>query len=104
MAKLETTCTSSGLQTASAVIADNPGKVFGITLIQASAACTLRIYDNSAAAASGTTLAFIKHGTNTTSKSVFFSIPINAKVGIYAVLTGGSANYIVHYVDQNWRS
>ena len=103
MARRESTCISSGLLDADTAVLANKGKVCGITLIQAEAACYVIVYDN-ASAASGTVLAKVAMNTNAASTSVMFSIPIVASNGIYVDVDGAGANFIVHYVNQEWRT
>ncbi len=89
-------CTSSGLKSASAVISNRPALVHGITLLQASAACTLIIYDN-ATTNSGTVAEQINNNTNTSTVTIKLTHPVECNNGIYAAVTGTGANYIVHY-------
>ncbi len=89
-------CTSSGLQASSAVILNRPGLVHGVTLLQASAACTLIVYDN-ATTNSGTAVEQVNNNTNTSTVSVKFNHPVECSKGIYAAVTGTGANFIVHY-------
>ncbi len=90
------TCNSSGLQAASAAIAARPALFHGITLLQASAACTVIVYDNKASAA-GTVVEQVNNNTNTSTVSVKLNHPVECINGIYVAVTGTGANYIVHY-------
>lgn len=89
-------CTSSGLKTSSAAIYARPALVHGVTLLQASAACTLIIYDN-ATTNSGTVIEQVNNNTNTSTVSVKLNNPVECSNGIYAAVTGSGANFIVHY-------
>lgn len=89
-------CTSSGLKSASAVISNRPCLIHGFTLLQASAAATLIIYDN-ATTNSGTVIEQVNNNTNTSTVSVKLNHPVECSNGAYAAVTGTGANYIVHY-------
>jgi hypothetical protein len=89
-------CTSSGLQTGSAAIIARPALLHGITLIQASAACTAIAYDNATTNA-GTVLEEVNNTVNASTVNVKFTHPVECSKGIYVALTGTGANYIVHY-------
>lgn len=90
--------TSSGLQTADAVILATGGFVHAVTLIPAAADCSVVIYDN-ASSASGTVVAKVTLFTALAqgSTTITFQKPVCANAGIYADVAGTGANYIVHY-------
>lgn len=90
------TCTSSGLQTSSAVVSARPCAIHAVTIVDAAAACTLIIYDN-ATTNSGTVVAQVNATVNASSAAVTFNHPVECSRGAYAALTGTSAGYIVHY-------
>lgn len=90
------TCQSSGLLSADAVISNAPARIHGITLIQASAACSVVIYDN-ASAASGTVVAQVNNVVNATSVFFGFNTPVECLNGAYADVTGTGASFIVHF-------
>ncbi len=89
-------CTSSGLKSSSAAIIARPALLHGVTLLQASAACTVIVYDNATTNA-GTVVEQVNNVVNTTTVSVKFNNPVECSNGIYAAVTGTGANYIVHY-------
>ncbi len=93
-----TPCKSSGLQAASAVIVNRPCLFHGITLLQASAACTVIAYDNKTTN-TGTQLDQLNNNTNTSTVNSRFNQPVECLNGIYVAVTGTGANYIVHYSD-----
>lgn len=90
------TCTSSGLKASSAAIIARPALLHGITLLQASAACTAIVYDNATTNA-GTVLEQVNNNTNTSTVSVKLNHPVEASNGLYVAITGTGANYILHY-------
>lgn len=91
------TCKSSDLLTADAAISARPCKIHGITLVQASAACSVVLYDN-ASAASGVVIAKILNAVNSTSvREMYTPCPIECLNGCYADVTGSGAGYIVHW-------
>lgn len=92
------TCNSSGLKSASAAIVTRPVRLHGITLLQASAACTLIVYDN-ASTNSGTVIEQVNNTVNLSTVSVKLVVPVECLNGIYAAVTGAGANYIIHYSD-----
>jgi hypothetical protein len=89
-------CKSSGLLSSSSVVVARPALLHGITLLQASAACTAIAYDN-ATTNSGTALEQVNNTTNASTVSVKFNNPVNCLNGIYIAITGTGANVIVHY-------
>lgn len=91
-------CQSSGLKSASAAIVARPCLLHGITLLQASAACTIIVYDNATTNA-GTAVEQINNNTNTSTERSRFNNPVVCNNGIYAAVTGAGANYIIHYSD-----
>lgn len=90
------TCNSSGLKSASAAIIARPAMLHAVTLLQASAACTVIVYDNATTNA-GTALLQVNNTTNTTTVTVSLNTPVEAVNGLYAAVTGSGANYILHY-------
>ncbi len=88
--------TSSGLQAASVAIIARPAMFYGVTLLQASAACTAILYDN-ATTNSGTEIMQTNNNTNTSTVSLILSEPVVCKNGIYLALTGTGAKAIVHF-------
>jgi hypothetical protein len=89
-------CTSSGLVASSSAIIARPALFHGITLLQASAACTAIVYDN-ASTNSGTAVEQVNNNTNTSTVSVKLNHPVECRNGIYVALTGTGANVIIHY-------
>lgn len=89
-------CNSSGLQSSSVAICTRPALFHGITLLQASAACTAIVYDNKSTS-SGTEVEQVNNNTNTSTVSIKLSTPIECVNGIYLALTGTGAKAIVHY-------
>lgn len=87
---------SSGLKTANAAIATRNCRLLGVTLIPAAAASSVVIYDNTSAA-SGTVLAKLGAVANGESVQIWFEDGVEALNGLYAVISGASAEYIVHY-------
>jgi hypothetical protein len=93
------TSRSSGLQTASAVIAAKPARLVDLSVYTAAAEVTVTCYDN-ASAASGTIIAkavvpaLVKGGGD--SKPV----PVPAVKGIYCSMSGAGGTYIVYYDPQ----
>lgn len=90
------TCNSSGLKSASSAITTRPARIHGITLIQASAACTVIAYDNATTNA-GTAIEQINNTVNSSSVNVKFNTPVECINGIYAAVTGTGATFIIHY-------
>lgn len=88
--------TSSGLKSSSTAICAGPALLHGITLLQASAACTVIAYDNASTNA-GTVLEQLNNTVNTSTVNVKFNSPVYCANGIYAAVTGTGANYIVHF-------
>ncbi len=89
-------CTSSGLKSSSTAIIARPALLHGITLLQASAACTAIVYDNATTNA-GVALEQVNNNTNTSTVTVKFTHPVEASNGLYVALTGTGANVIIHY-------
>ncbi len=89
-------CKSTGLLSSSAVVSARPALLHGITLLQASAACTAIAYDNKTTN-SGTALDQINNNTNTSTVSVHYNQPVECLNGIYIAITGTGANVIVHW-------
>lgn len=89
-------CNSSGLKASSAAICTRPALLHGITLLQASAACTAIVYDNASTNA-GTAVEQVNNNTNTSTVSIKLNHPVECVNGIYLALTGTGANAIVHY-------
>ena len=97
MAKIETACKSSGLQTADKLVVTGRCKVYGFVLYNSAATSTLVLYDE--VSATGTD--YIGVGVNPTSAStinVTFPTPVQCNTGLYADIDGTDANYIVYYV------
>lgn len=88
--------TSSGLQASSVAIVAGPAVFYGITLLQASAACTAILYDN-ATTNTGTEIEQINNTVNSSTVTVKLSEPVVCNKGIYLALTGTGAKAIVHY-------
>ncbi len=93
---MRTALTTSGLLSASAAIALQPGQLFSAELYSATAA-TLTIYDN-ASAASGLVLAQVVIPAGAAMGQLVFNHGIVANQGIYASLTGAGASFVVHYI------
>lgn len=91
--------TSSGLQSATALISSNIGRLHAIQVItDGTNAATLVVYDNNAASATGTVLAKIKvSGAGLYETLVMQDAGQVVNKGLYCVLTGTGAEYIVHY-------
>lgn len=90
------TCTSSGLKSSSGVISARPCAIHAVTVVDASAACTVIVYDN-ATTNSGTVVAQVNATVNSSTNTVMLSHPVECSNGAYAALTGSGAGYIVHY-------
>lgn len=88
--------TSSGLKTTDSAIHPRPAKLVAVTIVPAAADSTLVVYDHPSAA-SGTVLAKVFVKASTASQTILFTRPIEANNGIYADVTGASAEYIVYY-------
>lgn len=88
--------TSSGLLSSSTSVTSVPTLIHGVTLLQASAACTCIVYDN-ATTNSGTVVAQVNNTANTTTVYYEFTTPIRCLKGAYVALTGTGANAILHY-------
>lgn len=91
--------TSSGLKTADASILARPGYLHTIMVDPpSSGVATLTIYDSENSSVSGKTeLAYIEIPAGVASDPIHFTTPLNANRGIYGVLTGTAAGYIVHF-------
>jgi hypothetical protein len=92
--------TSSGLKTSSAVIMSMPGTLMGLQLIPGSDLATVTLYDNNAAAASGTVLAKMVLDPTIDAGSRELVIAESGVVcnrGIYMVISGTGAAAIVNY-------
>lgn len=87
---------SSGLQTTDQVIAARSAQLCSVTVTPAAADATLIIYDHPSAA-SGTVLAKIKALANAKSETVVFVAPVYGLTGIFADITGASAEYVVSF-------
>jgi len=88
---------SSGLKSADAAIVAGPCRLMGIKLNPAAADSTLVVYDN-ASAASGTAVAKASLKANAKGEVEWFGPQgIECRNGIYADVTGASAEYIVYY-------
>jgi hypothetical protein len=87
---------SSGLKTADGIIFAGRNRINAITLIGGSTASSVILYDN-ASAASGTVLAKATQATSGVTTHIIFENPVFAQDGIYADVTGTSAEYIVYY-------
>lgn len=90
--------TSSNLQTASAAISANPGRLMGLIVTgDGTNAATVTVYDN-ASAASGLILAKVILEAGLTSQElVVGEAGIAVNNGIYASLSGTGGNYIIYY-------
>ena len=91
--------TSSGLKSASAVIMAIPGTLNGLQVIgDGTNAATVTIYDSSTASTSGLVLAKIVVDAGATYEElVIAESGIVANNGIYAVVSGTGAEYIVQF-------
>lgn len=87
---------SSGLLTADGVIATGRNRVNAITLIGGSTASSVVVYDN-ASAASGTVVGKATQPTQNVTTHIIFENPVQCENGIYADVTGTSAEYIVYF-------
>ena len=86
---------SAGLKSADAVISDHPTILKGVDILEGGADATLILYDN-ASAASGTVL--WKGSVSNGNGSIHLEgIDVLAENGIYADITGASAEYVVRY-------
>jgi hypothetical protein len=90
------TCTSSGIKSSSGVISARPCAIHAVTVIDASAAATVIVYDNATTNA-GTAVAQVNATVNASANTVMFSHPVECNNGAYAAVTGSGAGYIVHY-------
>ena len=91
-----TTCLTSGLQTADALIYTGRGTLNALTVMtDGTNAATVTLYDNTTN--SGTVLAqSIVLGADRTGFQAW-NLAVRCKNGIYADVTGTGASYIVHY-------
>ena len=86
---------SSGLLTADATIATGRQRINAITLIGGSTASSVVLYDNTAA--SGTVVGKATQATSGVTTHIIFENPVICENGIYADVTGTSAEYIVYF-------
>lgn len=91
--------TTSGVISADGVVTDRPARIMSVTLIPAAAASSIILYDN-ASAASGTVLAQLSAVANGASVHWSVTAGVVCNFGIYADITGASANAIVYYAAE----
>lgn len=92
--------TSSGRKTADTVVNSIGGYLHGLVLENdGTNACNIIVYDNNAAAATGTILAKVALPASSTvlTQYVSFNYPISANSGIYVDVTGTGAAFIVYH-------
>ena len=90
-------CNSSGILNSSGAVVTRPCFIHAVTLTQASAACTVTVYDN-ASAASGTVVAQADNTTNnTTVNGPQLPYPVRCNAGAYVAITGTGATAILYY-------
>jgi hypothetical protein len=95
-AQSATSGASSGLKTTSAAIATSAGVLTGALIItDGSNAATLTLYDH-ASTNSGTVLFKATVAGASNFGGATWEIPIRYKNGIYAVISGTGANYVVY--------
>jgi hypothetical protein len=91
------TCKSSGLLSSSSVVCARPCMIYGVVVVQASAASTAIVYDN-ATTNSGTAVAQVNTTVNaSTNQGPQLPHPIECTNGAYVALTGSGAQVIVYY-------
>lgn len=89
-------CSTSGALSSSAAVSTRPCLIHAITLIQASAACSVALYDNASSNA-GVIAAYVASVTNGITTSIVFNHPVLCSNGIYASLAGSGVEAIVYY-------
>lgn len=91
--------TSSGVKTSSTVVLDAPGVLRGANLFgDGTNSCTLTIYDNNAASATGLIVGYLQLQASGNVDELDGSYAIVCNKGAYAVLTGsGSPSFVVYY-------
>lgn len=92
--------TSSGLKTATAQITTRNSLLHTVMLDPpSSGTSSLTVYDSSAAGTTaGTELAYLEiDSTTATSVVLTLTNAVEAKNGIYAVLSGTGSSYVIHY-------
>lgn len=87
---------SSGSKTANAVICAGRNRINAITLIGGSTASSVTLYDN-ATTNSGLVLGKATQATNLVTTHIIFENPVIAEDGVYAVVAGTGAEYIIYY-------
>jgi hypothetical protein len=93
---MSTSCQSSDLKAASALISTGRNRINSVSLIgDGTNACTLTLYDNTSAA--GKVAAVVRCRTTDQQNHIIFTFPISMENGIYASLGGVGGNYIVYY-------
>lgn len=96
---MRTGLTSSGLLSASTQVTTIPGQLFGATLVGGSATATLTIYDSaSGATTAGTEICYIGALTGDCTPALF-NHGVVANKGLYAVVSGTGAKFVLHYVQ-----
>jgi hypothetical protein len=101
------TSKSSGHLIVDSVVCDRPCFLTGIQLYNdASAACTLVLYDSATAATIGKIVfkgvinAEVGGGSGQTCFSRDWVFPVECKNGLYADVTGAASGYVVEYIEQ----
>ena len=92
-------CNSSGiLSTAATAIVTGPCLFYGATVIQASAATSLAVYDSATTSTAVTQIAQVNTTVNSsTNNSPPLPYPIVCNSGIYIALAGTAGQAIIYY-------
>lgn len=91
--------TSSGsLAVGTNVVLADAGRLLGVTLVPAAAACSVIVYDNAATAA-GTVVATVAGVANGATNTWDINAGIAINSGLVAVVAGTGATAILHYAQ-----
>jgi len=93
---MSTSCRSSDLQNASALIVTGRNRINSVSLIgDGTNACSITVYDNTAG--SGKVAAVVRCRTTDQQNHIIFTFPIAMENGIFVTLAGVGGNYIIYY-------
>lgn len=92
---MSTSCRSSDLQVASALIVSGRTRINSVSLIgDGTNACAITVYDG--LSASGKVAAVVRCRATDQQNHIIFTFPIAMEVGCFVALTGIGGNYIIY--------
>lgn len=91
--------TSSGLLSASTIIAPRNAYLYSIEIVPPSTGISkVEVFDSKTATSVGKiALGSCSQYAGESSKPVIFPMPVNANEGLYAVLSGTATSFIIHW-------